>query len=126
MVESKLWHEYLNRAWKFMTDGRLDSEEVRYKLDIGEDLKKARDAVLSASSDWPALVNKGLTNNLVNWQAKVPFSEWFEDDPNDALRAMQAFWAEDSTPVSDRIRAFVPAWSKDQGARILSEARGRS
>ena len=108
MTESNLWDEYLDRVRGFLTDGRIDSEEVGYKLDIGEHLKKARDAVLSSNSDWPALVNKGLANNLVNYQAKVPFSEWFENYREDALQAMQALWAEDSTPVSDRIRAFVP------------------
>ncbi len=98
----------LDRARDFVTDGRLDSEEVGYKLEIGEGLKKARDAVSSSNSEWSALVNKGLTNNLVNWQAKVPFSEWFESYPEDALQAMQALWAKSDTPIGDRIKAFVP------------------
>ena len=108
MTESNLWDEYLDRVRGFLTDGRIDSEEVGYKLDIGEHLKKARDAVLSSNNDWPTLVNKGLTNNLVNWQAKVPFSEWFENHREDALQAMQVLWADESTTVGDRIRTFVP------------------
>ena len=108
MIRSNLWDQYLDRVRGYVTDGRIDSEEVSYKLEIGEDLKRARDAVLSGNSDWPELVNKGLTNNLVNWQSKVPFSEWFEDHQEDALQAMKEFWAENGTSIGARIRSLVP------------------
>ena len=124
MVQSNLWGEYLDRAREFITSGRIVSEEVDYKLRIGEDLMKARDAVLSSNSEWPSLVNKGLTNNLVNWQAKVPFSEWFEADPEDALQALQAFWAKDDTRIANRISSLVPRVVKGSTSKHFFQGAG--
>ena len=124
MVERNLWDEYLDRVQGFVTDGRIDSEEVGYKLQIGEDLEKARNAVLSGNSEWSGLINKGLSNNLVNWRARVPFSEWFEDDGEDALRAMQAFWADDNTPIADRIRSLVPHVAEGARSKHFFQGEG--
>ncbi len=124
MVENQQWYEYLNRAQEFITDGRLDSQEMGHKLDIGRALSSARDAVLSDDSKWPTLVEACLNNNLVNWQARVPFREWFENHPDDALRAMKALWAEDSMPIRERIRAFVPRVHEGSQSRNFFQGAG--
>ena len=115
MIERNLWDEYLDRVRGFVTDGRIDSQEVVYKLQIGEGLERARNAVLSGNSEWSGLIDKGLSNNLVDYRGKIPLTEWIEDDGADALRAMQTFWADDSTTVADRIRFLVPRVA--EGAR---------
>ena len=108
MVEGDPFDDYLRHAQGFIDSGQIDAEEMKYKLEIVADLGRARDAVLSGDSEWPALVRKGLiNNNLSHWSYGYPFAEWFESQPEDALRALRALWAEDNTPPGERIRAFI-------------------
>ena len=108
MLDSKLWDEYLDRARDFIADGRLDAEEVSYKLAIGRDLAGAREAVLSGdSSTWLVLVRKALRTNLSSFYQHVVLWNWFNDQPSDASEAMRAIWSQDSKPVDERIRAFL-------------------
>ena len=63
--------------------------------------------MLSGDSEWPALVNKALTNNLTNWRIKDVLVKWFESQPDDARQALQALWADDNTSPGERIRTFL-------------------
>ena len=107
MAEGNLWEEYLDRAREFITSGQMDSEEIDYKLAIGKDLSRAREAVLSGNSAWPELVKKGLSTSLMTWRDAQVLTRWFEAEPDDALQAMQGLWAKDDTQIGNRIRAFV-------------------
>ena len=112
MTEDERLDDYINRARAFITDGRLDSEEVDYKLKTGEDLARARTAVLAGDSKWPELVKQGLTNkpndNLTPWRARDKLLEWFRDNPDDALEALQELWAVDDDKIpGDRIWRFL-------------------
>ena len=46
------WDEFVGRAKKYVESGRLESEEIAYKLEMGRDLASARDAVLNHAEDW--------------------------------------------------------------------------
>ena len=108
MVDNDPFDDYLRQAQGFIDSGQIDSEEMKYKLEIVADLGRARDAVLSGDSAWPALVRKGLiSNNLSHWSYGYPFSEWFDSQPDEALQALRALWADDDTPPGERIRAFI-------------------
>ena len=103
--------EYVEWPQKYIDSGRFDEDEIHYKLDIAENIAKARVAVLKGASDWreilmPACRQKN--NNLVNFRSEGALSDWIYGNPDDALDAMRALWAEDDTPISDRIRDFVP------------------
>ena len=107
MVESKLWDEYLDRARDFIADGRLDAEEVSYKIAIGRDLAEARSAVFSGDTRWIVPVRKALRTNLGSFRQHVVLLNWFNEQSSDALGAMRAIWSQDSKPVDERIRAFL-------------------
>lgn len=108
MVDNNPLDDYLRQAQGFIDSGQIDAEEMKYKLEIVADLGRACDAVLSGDSEWPALVQKGLiNNNLSHWSYGYPFSEWFESQPEDVLRALRALWADDDTPPGERICAFI-------------------
>ncbi|MDE2992515.1 MAG: AAA family ATPase [Chloroflexota bacterium] len=98
--------DVVQHAREFVDSGQLDEHEG-YKYGIIEELGRARDAVLSGDSEWPALVNKALTNNLTNWRIKDVLVKWFESQPDNAREALQALWADDNTPPGERIRAFL-------------------
>ena len=105
--------EYVEWPQEYVNSVRFDKDEIHYKLIIGRKLKEARKAVLARDSNWPALVKRGLTSNLVEWRAAAVLFRWFKLNPVDALDAMKALWAEDDTPMLDRIRDFVPRVPED-------------
>ena len=111
MTDGELLDDYISRARDFITDGRLDSEEVNYKLKTGKDLARARAAVLAGDSEWYELVKQGLANkpndNLTPWRARDALLKWFRDRPDDALEALQALWADDNILPGDRIWNFL-------------------
>ena len=108
MTDGELLDDYISRARAFIVDGRLDSEEVNYKLKIGEDLARARAAVLAGDSEWPELVKVGLSNNLVDWRGRDALIKWFTDSRDDALEALQELWAVDEDMIpGDRIWRFL-------------------
>ena len=117
-VEGDPFDDYLRRAQDFIDSGRIDSEEIDYKLKTGEDLGRARDAVLSGDSKWPLLVEEGLTtkpnDNLSDWRDRNPRLNWFKSQPDDALHALRALWVDDDTTPGERIRAFSTLAPEDQ------------
>ena len=105
--------EYVEWPQEYINSGRFDNDEIDYKLIMGRKLKEARKAVRAGDSNWTALVKRGLANNLVEWRAATVLFRWFKLNPVDALDAMQALWAEDDTPILDRIRDFIPHVPED-------------
>lgn len=105
MNDAKL-DKYLDQARNLFESGKIDEKED-YKYEIAEQLHQARDAVLSGSAEWSALVWKGLNNNLSHWRQTTVFRHWFKSRPDNALQALRDFWADDGTPPGQRIRALV-------------------
>ena len=105
--ENMTLDEYVTWPQEFINSGRLDNAEG-YKSGVGKRLEEARKAVLSVDPKWPALVKDGLAVNLVHWITVNALHSWIKSKPDDALDAMRALWAEDDTPIRDRIRNFVP------------------
>ena len=111
--ENMTLDEYVTWPQEYIDSGRFDKDEIHYKLIMGRKLKEARKAVRAGDSNWTALVKRGLANNLVEWRAATVLFRWFKLNPVDALDAMQALWAEDDTPILDRIRDFIPHVPED-------------
>ena len=93
MDESRLWDEYLDRARDFITGGRLDAEEVDYKIAIGRSLAEARNAAMAGDSRWVGPVRKALGSNLGTFRQNVVLRDWFNDQPSGASEAMQVLWS---------------------------------
>ena len=88
MVESNPWEdEYLDRAGGFITSGRFDLD-VDYKLNLGNDLMKVREAVLSGDREWLPLLDRIIQedNRISRILYLVGFSGWFQDKPERALQ----------------------------------------
>ena len=100
------WDEFVRHAKAIVDSGAMEDEE--YKFGLGRNLETVRQAVLEGASDWVVRVKRATNNHLAPWQSRVRFNEWFESNPNGALQAMQTFWANDGTPIDERIRALVP------------------
>lgn len=113
MVDNKIMtlDEYVRLPQEYIVSGGLDRDEIRYKLRIAQNIAKAREAVLTGASDWREILKPAYrkqNNNLVDWRNEGALAVWVDGNPGAALDAMQALWAGDDTPISDRIRDFVP------------------
>ena len=110
---SSPWDEYISRAQRYLSvdPGRLDREEIDYKVEIGQELAGARKAVISGADDWINLVKIRLpSGNPLSWQARDDFCKWIDASPEnaqEALLALRAIWTEDDLSVSERILSFV-------------------
>ena len=108
--------EYLAWPQEYITSGGLEEGEIRYKIRLADDMAKAREAVLTGASNWREIlkpVYRRKHNNLIDWRDEGVLSTWVDGNPDDALDAMRALWAEEDTPISDRIisdriKDFVP------------------
>ena len=106
---SDLWDAYIRLASEFLDSGRLESWELNYKIEIGQKLAAAREAVLAEADEWTQLIKNGIANslnNIVHFAQISNFCRWVDSSPNDALRALNALWVDDDSPVSRRVRSF--------------------
>ncbi len=107
MVSDNPWDEYVRRAKAYVASGRLNVEEIDYKVEIAVRLSAARDATLTGVDDWMTLVKRDFSNNnLTPWRQQQRFRLWIDDSRNDALRALRAIWTRDALDVAERIRNF--------------------
>ena len=101
-----LWGEFVRRGREYVDAGRLESEEIEYKVEIGRKLAKAREAVLAGSDDWGSQVKGGMSGNLIFPIEQSKFRHWIDEYPDDALLTLQALWTSDVLEVAERVRDF--------------------
>ena len=109
------WDDFVGRAKSYVDSGRLESEEIPYKLEIGRDLASARDAVLNHAEDWQDLLKRALRareGHPIAWQLLGDFNRWCADYSEQALRALQKLWSRDDSTITERIRAFGSEFPK--------------
>ena len=106
MVENSTWDDFIRRAQAYVNTGQLQSQEVNYKLDIGRKVEEARKAVRDGADNWPSLVKRGTTNNIIHSTQQDNFRRWIDESPSNALPALKAIWTEDDSSVSERVQAF--------------------
>ena len=105
-IPSNLRDGFVSRARAYADAGRLDSEEIEYKLRIGERLAAARDGVHEGADGWEALVKRGITGNPIFSIEQAKLRDWFDQSSDDALLALQAMWTRDNSSFTERISDF--------------------
>ena len=114
---SHLWGEYISRAKTYHSSGLMKTEEINYKVKIGEEISAVREAVLNNVADWVNQLDNAIPrNNPIGWRARNKFLWWVEGSPENsevALQALKAVWAEDNSSYPERIRAFVSLLPSD-------------
>lgn len=102
--------DYIKQAQAPIASGRLDREEMIYKLETVERLRSLREAVLGGDAEWPEKVRRLLLNSNLSgggWRASAVVANWFRDEPARGLAALRVLWSDDGTPAADRVSAFV-------------------
>ena len=106
------WNEFVRRAKAYVDTGRLESQEISYKREIGQKLAFAREAALAGSSDWASLLKSGLVGNLIYHIPQSQFRRWIDSSPDATLRAMRAIWTQNDSTVAERVNAFSNLFPK--------------
>ena len=102
--------DYVRQAQPFIKSGRLDTEEMEYKLETLERLQEVRAAILSGDSEGLSLLKRTLLSSNLSgggWWASEVITTWLESDSGRALPALRAFWADDGTPPGQRISTLL-------------------
>ena len=91
------WDDFVRRAQKYYDTGKLDSEEVDYKLEIGRKLAAVGEEVLSnvpRADGWRTLLKDALKgeNNLINWRNKAVFLEVLDEYSDGMREALRSLW----------------------------------
>ena len=103
---SSPWDEYISRARKYYDTGVMQTEEIDYKVEYGERLSEAREAVLNGTDDWGDQVKSRIPVNFLHPVQMARFRDWIDSSPTDARKSLQAIWARGDLPISERIRTF--------------------
>ena len=104
--EATGWSPFIERARAYLATGKLEEEEIAYKVEIGRKMATAREAALADAGDWADLLGRALHPNLVNFRLLSWFKNWYVQHPDAALRALKAIWAQGDIPVTERVRGF--------------------
>ncbi|MCY4108715.1 MAG: AAA family ATPase [Chloroflexi bacterium] len=106
---TELWDEFVGRAKSYVGSGRLDPEEINYKLDMGQDLAFARNAVLDQTDGWQDQLKHALRSregHPIDFRPLSDFNQWIADYPEEALSALEALWSTDDSTLTERIHSF--------------------
>ncbi len=103
------WDQFVERARSYVDSGRMEIEEIGYKLEMGRDLASARNAVVSRAEDWPEVLKRALKTrpgHPIAWQLQSDFTRWCADYSEQALSELEALWSRDDSTITERIRGF--------------------
>ena len=107
--------DYVRRAQPFIESGRLDAEEMEYKLETVDRLGAVRDVALAGDSAWPSLLSRALLESNLSgggWRASEVITKWLRNEPAQALSALVALWSDDTAP-GERVSAFLSQVPED-------------
>ena len=125
VASSNAWDDFVERARIYLSMGRLEGEEIDYKLEIGRKLAAVRDALHADSpvlDGWQDDLKKALRgkNNLIGWRARAEFEKWLDEHSDDALDAVTSLWEPAAQPVTTRFQLFA-----DRLAPVLQQISAR-
>ena len=107
------WGSFIMRAQAYYATGRLEEEEVNYKVEFGERMQAARLSALAGDEGWAGGLHRALGCNFIRWGVSYDFHTWCVQNPSDALAALNAIWAEGRQgDIASQIRAFSDGFPK--------------
>ena len=116
MSTEEQWDEYLESVRRYLATGKLDRDEIDYKLTIGRKLEAARSALLADDDGWfdrlkPALSGKG---HPMDWRDADHLKKWLNNHREAGCEALGTVWSDGDLKPGD-IRAFSKRFPSDAG-----------
>ena len=101
------WDRFIAKANQLIESGNLVKWEIEYKLEIACKVAAAREAVLWGTDNWAESLKRALMpQQPIAFQNLDDFINWCRAKPDDARKALQAIWTEESQSDTERICAF--------------------
>ena len=101
------WGTFIARARAYYDTGRLEEEEINYKVEFGKRMQSVSSPVLAGANGWAEQLHKALLCNFIRWGVAYDFRTWCRQNPSDALAALSGIWAKGRLgDPADQIRAF--------------------
>ena len=102
------WDPFIHWARRFVEHPDFDKEERDYKIEISQNLRKARSAVEADADDWVAVLRRafGPPSNLVHYITFGRLIEWCGEDRSAARAALLEFWSAENG-IDEAIRTFL-------------------
>ena len=111
MTDGSRIDDYIRQAQDFITSGRLDKEEMDYKLDTVKRLSAVRDKVFAGDAQWATELSETLRESNLSsggaWRAREVILAWLEAEPDECLSALKVLWSDDPTSAEDRVASFL-------------------
>ena len=104
------WDVYIRQVQQYLDKGTLEYDEIGYKLEIAEDLGKARKSVIARNDNWYEDLNhalRGRGGHPWNWRQVPYFYKWCQSKPSDVLDALHGLWNNQEASLPERIRDFT-------------------
>ena len=102
-----LWDDFLAQVQAYVATGRLEADELDYKLKIGRTLSQAREAVRTDTEGWQDLVTSGVENNLVFHVNKSKLQDWMKENGDDVRHILLDLWKPERK-ISERFTRICP------------------
>ena len=106
--DSSKWGQFIRWARRFVEHPNFDQYERDYKLEIADNLRKARLAAEAESDDWLDALRRafGPPNNLTSWRAHAAFLAWCGEHRSEARTALLELWSDDND-IEAAVRGFL-------------------
>ena len=116
MATEEHWDEYLEGVRRYLATGRLDPDEIDYKLEIGRKLDGARSALLAGEDGWFDLLKRALSGkgHPMDWRDADNLKKWLNGDREAGREALRTVWSDGDLKSGD-IRAFSERFPSDAG-----------
>ena len=116
MPTEEQWDEYLETVGRYLATGKLDADEIDYKLEIGRKLEAARRALLADDDGWFDLLKPALSGKYhpIDWRSADHLKKWLNDDREAGREALGMVWSDGDVKPGD-IRAFSKRFPSEAG-----------
>lgn len=113
--DPKRWAEFCGWIADLRALPEFEEHERFYKLDVVDDLERARRAVIADDPEWPTLTKRAIrASNLVATMTKTRMADWIEDDPVQCRQTLLTIWGTTATPARERIADLEDTRPEDQ------------
>ena len=92
--DTSKWEPFIRWGRRFAEHPDFDQDERDYKIEVAENLRRARSAVEAEADDWLDALRRafGPPNNLTSWRVHADFLKWCGDNPSEARAALLELW----------------------------------
>lgn len=111
MTNTQRWDTFIAWAQRFYAWPEFDASERDYKRVVADQLRAAMEALRddAAGLAWVGLLRGAIgsqTNNLIDWRVKDTFTQWLQQNPQQARHALIHLWL-GVEPEEARVRQFM-------------------